>query len=87
MLPDELPGRTLNAEARRVFRWGAVAMAVMALVPGYYALTLRWIPSADFDVTGMLFLMQNTPRLTAFVMTFIFVGAALAFLIRSFGWK
>ena len=64
---------------RQVYRWGAAVLALFALVPGYYAVTLRWAPSADFDVTGILFLMQNLPRFTAIVLTAAFVATAVTF--------
>ncbi len=59
---------------RRLYRFGAIACGVLALVPGYYAVTLEWAPRVDFDVTGVLFIMQNGPRLLAWGMT-----AALGF--------
>jgi hypothetical protein len=31
--------------------------------------TLRWAPHADFDVVGILWLLQNTPRLVAWLLT------------------
>ncbi len=55
--------------AQRVYRIGALACALLAVVPGYYAVTLRWMPHIDFDVIGILWLLQNTPRLFAWFLT------------------
>jgi hypothetical protein len=67
----------------RVYKWGAVVMALFALVPGYYAVTLHWAPSADFDVTGILFVLQNLPRVTAIICTAVCTFTAVTFWIRS----
>lgn len=77
----------VTREVRVIYRYGAVAFVVLALIPAYFAVTLSWFPSADFDVTGMLFLMQNAPRLTAIVATVVCVATALAFFLRSLGLK
>jgi hypothetical protein len=63
--------------AQRLYRIGAIACAALAVVPGYYAVTLRWAPHADFDIVGILWLMQNMPRLLACLLTSVFGAAAI----------
>ena len=67
----------------RVFLFGAVAVAALTAVPGYYALTLPWLPGVDFDVTGILWVMQNAPRLFAVVLTGIGLVVTVYFAARS----
>jgi hypothetical protein len=63
---------------RTVYRWCAVIVAALALVPGYYAVRLGWAPKVDFDVIGLLWLLQNVPRLTAIGLTLgALVGAGV----------
>jgi hypothetical protein len=69
---------------RGAFRFAAVAFTTFALVTGYYAIRLRWEPSADFDVIGILFVLQNLPRLTAVFLTGGFTVAAVYYWVRSF---
>lgn len=69
--------------AQKVFRFGAIACGVLALLPGYWALRLRWVPAADFDVIGFLWLFQNLPRLMAVLLAGLGFGAALYFAVRS----
>jgi len=68
---------------QRVSLVGAVACAILALVPGYYAVTLRWAPHADFDVVGILWLLQNLPRLVAWVLTAALGAAAFYLGVRA----
>lgn len=69
--------------ARRIHQVGAISCLLLALVPGYYAVTLRWAPRIDFDVIGILFLLENIPRLAAWMFTFGFLFAAGWFWVRS----
>ncbi|HEX9894745.1 MAG TPA: hypothetical protein VGA78_12525 [Gemmatimonadales bacterium] len=68
---------------QRVFRWTAAILALLAIAPGYYAARLRWAPAADFDVTGVLWVLQNLPRLTAFTLTGLCLVGAGYFWVRS----
>lgn len=68
---------------RSVYRVAAAGCALLALAPGFYALTLRWAPGADFDVTGILWLLQNIPRLTAFTVATALVVAAIYLALRA----
>lgn len=69
--------------AQRIYQLCATVCAALAVVPGYYALTLRWAPHADFDVTGLLWILQKFPRLLAYFLTLALVGAALYFVVRA----
>ena len=60
-----------------------MACAILAVVPGYYAVTLRWAPRADFDVVGILWILQNGPRLFAWVLTSALGAAAIYFGVRA----
>jgi hypothetical protein len=67
----------------RIYHIFALVCAALAVVPGYYALTLRWAPHADFDVTGLLWILQNFPRLLACFLTLALACAALYFVARA----
>lgn len=69
--------------AQRVYRFGAITCAVLALVSGYYAATLRWVPQTDFDIIGFLWVAQNLPRLFACFLTFILTGVAIHLAVRA----
>lgn len=71
-------------QARTLYRSGAVIMTAIALIPGYYAVTLPWIPAAGFDVLGILFVIQNLPHIMAWVLALGFLFGALYLGIR--GW-
>lgn len=72
---------------RRVHRVGAVLLALLALVPSWYAITLPWLPGADFDVLGILFLLQNMPRLAAIGAAVALWSGALYFGARGWGFS
>ena len=69
--------------ARGVYRFASVAFTLFALVTGYYALRMHWEPPADFDVIGILFVLQNLPRLTAVILTGGFLVGAVYYWVRS----
>ena len=73
----------MRSAARQIFRFVATAMALCAIGPAYYALHLQWFAPADFDVIGILWVLQNLPRLTAIVMTAGFAWGAVYCWIRS----
>lgn len=54
---------------RRERRLLAAALTGLALVPGYFAVTLPWEPKTAFDIIGFLHLVQNLPRLFALALT------------------
>lgn len=56
---------------------GAIA-AVFFLIALFYTLRMDWIPAANFDVLGVLWLMQNLPRLGAILISFV-LGALTLF--------
>ena len=61
----------------------ALFCVVIGLVPGYFVVKLRWVSNSDFDVTGVLFLMQNLPRLTAIIALVVAFGGAVSLWVRS----
>ena len=69
--------------AGTLFRMAAAAFTLFAVVTGYYAFRMHWEPAADFDVIGILFVLQNLPRLTAVLLTGGFVVAAVYYWVRS----
>ena len=69
----------------RAYRVLAVFWVLLALVPGYYAVTLDWAPRIDFDIIGFLFVIQNAPRLLAWALTIGCLFGAVAMYLRSKG--
>ena len=57
--------------------------AVLALPPGYYAVKLPWAPAADFDIIGLLWVIQNLPKLLAWAMTIAFAFGAVVMTLRA----
>ena len=70
-------------ELYRLHRAAALMFALLALPPGYYALTMPWADRVDFDVIGFLWLMQNLPQLTAWSLTFAFLFGAVVMALRA----
>lgn len=68
---------------RSVYRAGAILFGALALVSGYFAVTLPWAPHIDFDVTGLLWILQNMPRLLAWILTAVFGMGAIYAGVRS----
>jgi hypothetical protein len=68
---------------QRIYRFGALVSVILAIVPGYYALTLDWLPGYDFDVIGVLWLIRNSPRMLAYALTAAFSGLAVYFAARA----
>lgn len=64
-------------------RAGAVIFALLSVPPGYYAMTLPWIASPDFDIIGFLWLLQNLPRLLAWGLTLGFACGAIVMGLRA----
>lgn len=64
---------------KKLSRILAAALLALAVVPGYYALTLPWAPQADFDVIGVLFVLQNLPHIVAWFLTAILCVGAIGF--------
>ena len=67
----------------RLLQSGAAACLLLAAVPGYYAFTLPWAPRVDFDVTGVLWLLQNVPRLAAILLMAGLLGASATLALRA----
>ena len=62
---------------KRFFVWGGICSAALFLTALVYTLRMDWVPSADFDVTGLLWLLQNLPRLFALVITVLLAALTL----------
>lgn len=60
-----------NHQSKRQAGFGFVICSLLALGVVFFA---RWQPRADFDVVGVLWLMQNILPLTLFCI--LFAGAA-----------
>ena len=59
------------------YRLATIASALISAVAIYFAASLDWQKQADFDVLGILWLMQNLPRLFAIGMAILMVGLTL----------
>jgi hypothetical protein len=49
----------------------------------WWVTRLRWVPSVDFDVVGVLWLFRNAGRISAIVFAAIFGGMAAYCWIRA----
>jgi hypothetical protein len=63
---------------RRFYLWGGILSTALFAIAVYYTLKVKWVSAADFDVTGILWLLQNLPGLAAVVVTF-FMGVVAIF--------
>jgi len=67
----------------RAYRALAVFFAILAAVSGFLFLRMHWFRAADFDVTGLLWLLQNFPRLLVFLVFVSCVFTAIWYWVRS----
>ena len=45
------------------YKWVMIVSALATAAAGSFAMRLAWQPRTDFDILGVLFLMQNLPKL------------------------
>jgi len=73
-----VPNQIANRQSQRRAAIGFVVFALLTLGSIFL---LRWQPHADFDVTGVLWLMQNIVPLIIFSVCFaLATGAGIAWL-------
>ena len=68
---------------RNAQRVGARVAAIVAVITGGIAFFLHWEPHADFDITGVLWLMQNVIPLLALLVAVVSAGLALGWWVSS----
>lgn len=61
----------------------AAFFGVLATITGVIFLRMHWSRGADFDLTGFLWLIENTGRLTALVSFVVCLGTAISYWVRS----
>jgi hypothetical protein len=54
------------------------------VIAGILLLRIRWVPRADFDVVGFLWLIQNAAPLSTMVFLLFCVAAALYCWVRGY---
>lgn len=69
--------------ARSVWIVAGWLFGALASFCAYWFFRLQWTPHADFDVSGLLWVLQNLPRLFALVVSFLFAGVALYSWVRA----
>lgn len=70
---------------RRIYLTGAVLFIALAGGTMYVSRDTEWVPQADFDVLGLLWLLSNLPKLFAGAMILIFLGLAVFCLV--YAWR
>jgi len=55
----------------------------LALLVGFLFTRMRWSGGSDFDVTGFLWLVTNSPRLMVLFFFLALVGVAISYWVRS----
>ncbi len=68
----------------QVHKAKATLLSIFAVLAGILFLKLDWVPRIDFDVTGFLFLLGNTGRLTALAFFVLLAGTAIYFWIQVY---
>ena len=70
---------------KRVYLTGAVLFLALAGGTVYVSRDTEWVPQADFDVLGILWLLSNLPKLFAGAMALLFLCLAVFCLV--FAWR
>ena len=73
----------MTTSVSRVYQLAAGLFTALAVLLGYWCTRLSWAPRVDFDVTGILWLMQNIPPLAALCLTVFCAGVALYCWVRA----
>ena len=61
----------------------AVFFGALALLVGFFFTRMKWSGGSDFDVTGFLWLISNSPRLLVLFLFIVLVGVAISYWVRS----
>jgi hypothetical protein len=73
----------MSTSVSRAYQFAGTLFTALAVLLGFWYTRLRWAHQVDFDVTGVLWLLQNIGPLSALVLTLICTGVALYCWIRA----
>ena len=73
----------MGEQVARAWRAGAILFTILAVVFGVVALRLRWASThADFDVLGVLWVLQNVGPISVFLLFLTSALGAFYFWVR-----
>jgi hypothetical protein len=61
----------------------AIVCAALSIGSGYYAVNTPWAERIDFDIIGLLWLVNNIPQLLMWGLTLAFLFGAVVFGLRA----
>jgi hypothetical protein len=67
----------------QAYRIAAIVFSALTMLMGYGCTRIRWAPRLDFDVIGVLWLLQNIAPLMLAATTLFFAGVAIYCWIQS----
>jgi hypothetical protein len=68
---------------KRAYLIAAIICTAFSLGLGYWCTRIRWASRIDFDVVGLLWLMQNVVPVSLIIVTLGFAGAAIYCWVRA----
>ena len=74
-----------DSNVRHLWGFPTALFACLAIVSGHFVRQTKWMPRVEFDLAGVLWLMENTPKMASWAALLISVALTIHFARRLTG--